>query len=159
MVSATPPLLQSPTHAAVRTQAQTCWDRAVESAGGLEARQRVMQDFNERSRFRKRGMAMTPTKFGISFTTKFLNQVRPPLQLPSGSPSLKLAGRQCTVSSRARGSHTVFCTARAMAHTYKDGAVLFTHWEAGGKGPAQTIMLCCQFTWGLSKCRCQYPHP
>ena len=57
-------------------QAQTCWDRAVESAGGLEARQAALKEFNERSRFRKRGLAMTPTKFGISFTTKFLNQVR-----------------------------------------------------------------------------------
>lgn len=26
------------------------------------------------NRFRKRGLAITPTKFGISFTTKFLNQ-------------------------------------------------------------------------------------
>lgn len=60
-------------------QAQTCWDRAVESAGGLEARQAAVNEFNERSRFRKRGLAMTPTKFGISFTTKFLNQVRQPM--------------------------------------------------------------------------------
>lgn len=56
-------------------QQRTCWDRAIESAGGLEERQRAIEEFNERSRFRKRGMAMTPTKFGISFTTKFLNQV------------------------------------------------------------------------------------
>ena len=61
-------------------------------------RQRAMQEFNERSRFRKRGMAMTPTKFGISFTTKFLNQVRPPLQLAPGSPSLTLAAVSCKMS-------------------------------------------------------------
>ena len=56
---------------------RTCWDRAIESAGGLEARQAAAAAFNERSRFRKRGLALTPTKFGISFTTKFLNQVTP----------------------------------------------------------------------------------
>ena len=39
-----------------------------------------MKEFNERSRFRKRGLAITPTKFGISFTTKFLNQVCPRLR-------------------------------------------------------------------------------
>lgn len=72
--------------AAVHAQAQTCWDRAVESAGGLEERQRAVHEFNERSRFRKRGLAMTPTKFGISFTTKFLNQVRPlAWQSPAGA--------------------------------------------------------------------------
>ena len=53
----------------------------MESAGGLEARQTAVKEFNERSRFRKRGLAMTPTKFGISFTTKFLNQVRQPLPM------------------------------------------------------------------------------
>ena len=58
-------------------QVRTCWDRAIESAGGLEARQAAVAAFNQGSRFRKRGIALTPTKFGISFTTKFLNQVTP----------------------------------------------------------------------------------
>ena len=56
-------------------QVRTCWDRAIESAGGLDARQAAVAAFNQGSRFRKRGIALTPTKFGISFTTKFLNQV------------------------------------------------------------------------------------
>ena len=59
----------------VLPQVRTCWDRAIESAGGLEARQAAVAAFNQGSRFRKRGIALTPTKFGISFTTKFLNQV------------------------------------------------------------------------------------
>lgn len=59
-------------------QVETCWDRAVVSAGGLEARYAAAAEFNKGSRFRKRGIAVTPTKFGISFTTKFLNQVRRP---------------------------------------------------------------------------------
>ena len=33
-----------------------------------------MDDFNKANRWRKRGLAVIPTKFGISFTTKFLNQ-------------------------------------------------------------------------------------
>lgn len=37
-------------------------------------RQRSVNQFNCTSRYRKRGLAATPTKFGISFTTKFLNQ-------------------------------------------------------------------------------------
>ena len=64
---------------------RTCWDRAIESAGGLEARQAAVAAFNQGSRFRKRGIALTPTKFGISFTTKFLNQVTPPPQGSLGS--------------------------------------------------------------------------
>ena len=45
------------------------------SAGGLGARRAAAAAFNARSRWRKRGFAAVPTKFGISFTTKFLNQV------------------------------------------------------------------------------------
>jgi xanthine dehydrogenase/oxidase len=56
-------------------QVRTCWEKAIESAGGLENRQKAVAEFNSKSRFRKRGLAVTPTKFGISFTTKFLNQV------------------------------------------------------------------------------------
>ena len=55
---------------------QRCWDLAVRSAGGLAERCAAAAAFNASSRFRKRGLAVVPTKFGISFTTKFLNQVR-----------------------------------------------------------------------------------
>jgi xanthine dehydrogenase/oxidase len=40
----------------------------------LRAREDVKQ-FNLQNRWKKRGVAMVPTKFGISFTTKFMNQV------------------------------------------------------------------------------------
>ncbi len=52
------------------------WDLALRSAGGLAARRAAADAFNAGSRFRKRGLAAVPTKFGISFTTKFLNQAR-----------------------------------------------------------------------------------
>lgn len=34
-----------------------------------------VEKFNLGNRWKKRGIAMIPTKFGISFTTKFMNQV------------------------------------------------------------------------------------
>ncbi len=38
------------------------------------SRREAVRQFNARQEFRKRGLAMTPVKFGISFTTSFLNQ-------------------------------------------------------------------------------------
>lgn len=55
-------------------QARACWEGAIESAGGLNARRSAVKAFNKEHRFRKRGIVAVPTKFGISFTTKFLNQ-------------------------------------------------------------------------------------
>ena len=55
-------------------QARRCWEDALASAGGLEARRRTVNEFNAAHTSRKRGIAITPTKFGISFTLKFLNQ-------------------------------------------------------------------------------------
>jgi xanthine dehydrogenase/oxidase len=40
----------------------------------VKTREEVDQ-FNAHNRWKKRGIAMVPTKFGISFTTKFMNQV------------------------------------------------------------------------------------
>ena len=54
-------------------QARRCWDEA-RALAGIEARHQAVAAFNAGSRFRKRGLATLPTKFGISFTTKFLNQ-------------------------------------------------------------------------------------
>lgn len=36
----------------------------------------LMSFLPRENRWRKRGLAMTPTKFGISFTATFMNQVR-----------------------------------------------------------------------------------
>jgi len=38
------------------------------------ARRKEIDHFNNENKYRKRGIAMTPVKFGISFTTAFLNQ-------------------------------------------------------------------------------------
>ena len=41
-----------------------------------ESRLADVAAFNELHRYKKRGIAVTPTKFGISFEVRFMNQVR-----------------------------------------------------------------------------------
>ncbi len=57
-------------------QIETCWD-LVYQRSDFDNRLKAVQEFNAGSRYRKRGLALIPTKFGISFTAKFLNQVQP----------------------------------------------------------------------------------
>lgn len=52
---------------------QRLWDELKSSCEFHKARETVEQ-FNSQNRWKKRGIAMIPTKFGISFTTKFMNQ-------------------------------------------------------------------------------------
>jgi xanthine dehydrogenase large subunit len=47
---------------------------ALELSSDYRARRAAVADFNARSPVLKRGLALTPIKFGISFTTSFLNQ-------------------------------------------------------------------------------------
>jgi xanthine dehydrogenase large subunit len=44
------------------------------ASSDFEARWQSIERFNAQSRHRKRGLAMTPVKFGISFTTNYYNQ-------------------------------------------------------------------------------------
>lgn len=46
----------------------------VVADSALAEREEAVTAFNAAHRWRKRGITATPTKFGISFTTKFLNQ-------------------------------------------------------------------------------------
>jgi len=50
------------------------WNELKLSCDFAKAREEVDQ-FNRHNRWRKRGIAMVPNKFGISFTTKLMNQV------------------------------------------------------------------------------------
>ncbi len=43
-------------------------------SSGYQQRRQLISIFNRQSRFIKKGLALTPVKFGISFTTAFLNQ-------------------------------------------------------------------------------------
>ncbi|KAK1313897.1 Xanthine dehydrogenase 1 [Acorus calamus] len=49
------------------------WDELKVSCDFCKVREDVNQ-FNSHNRWKKRGIAMVPTKFGISFTSKFMNQ-------------------------------------------------------------------------------------
>ena len=53
---------------------QRCWDSVDSMAENLEERRKAVTEFNANSRWRKRGLATIPTKFGISFTATFMNQ-------------------------------------------------------------------------------------
>ena len=47
---------------------------ALEASSDYRARRKAVAAFNAESRYLKRGIALMPIKFGISFTTTFLNQ-------------------------------------------------------------------------------------
>ncbi|OWM69193.1 hypothetical protein CDL15_Pgr025380 [Punica granatum] len=49
------------------------WNQLKQSCDFAKAREEADR-FNLQNRWKKRGVAMVPTKFGISFTTKFMNQ-------------------------------------------------------------------------------------
>ncbi|TVQ13645.1 MAG: xanthine dehydrogenase molybdopterin binding subunit, partial [Bacteroidetes bacterium] len=51
----------------------TLWDQLTASSDYHKRREQI-NAFNQKSRYVKRGLALTPVKFGISFTTSFLNQ-------------------------------------------------------------------------------------
>uniref|UniRef100_A0A8B9QN24 Xanthine dehydrogenase/oxidase n=1 Tax=Apteryx owenii TaxID=8824 RepID=A0A8B9QN24_APTOW len=50
-----------------------CWDECL-SSSSYHARKKQIEEFNRQNRWKKRGMCIIPTKFGISFTVPFLNQ-------------------------------------------------------------------------------------
>ncbi|NOZ45549.1 MAG: xanthine dehydrogenase molybdopterin binding subunit [Chlorobi bacterium] len=49
------------------------WEKLYKSSG-YKTQRKEIEEFNKKNEFIKRGMAITPVKFGISFTTSFLNQ-------------------------------------------------------------------------------------
>jgi xanthine dehydrogenase molybdopterin-binding subunit B len=50
-----------------------CWDEVKARSNYTEEVKRV-ETFNSRNRWKKLGLSLVPTKFGISFTAKHLNQ-------------------------------------------------------------------------------------
>ena len=51
-----------------------CWQECKEKCE-FSARRSAAQEFNLQHRWRKRGMAIVPVKFGVAFSESFLNQV------------------------------------------------------------------------------------
>jgi hypothetical protein len=56
----------------------------------LPRRRAAVDAFNKENRWKKRGLSVTPVKFGMSFTAKFMNQVL--LSLP---PTPAIAPARC----------------------------------------------------------------
>jgi len=52
---------------------QKIWDSIMISSD-YKRRKQEINEFNNSNKYKKRGIALTPVKFGISFTTAFLNQ-------------------------------------------------------------------------------------
>ncbi|KAF1773116.1 CO dehydrogenase flavoprotein-like, FAD-binding, subdomain 2 [Phytophthora cactorum] len=52
---------------------RTLWQHTIDRSG-FEAKKAEVEAFNKNNRWKKRGVAIIPTKFGISFTSKFMNQ-------------------------------------------------------------------------------------
>ncbi len=52
---------------------ETIWNQLMESSG-YHFRRKAIEHFNKQSTLKKRGIALIPVKFGISFNTPFLNQ-------------------------------------------------------------------------------------
>src|SRR5207302_5545809 len=52
---------------------ETIWDQLLKTSRFAERRQAI-EEFNAAHPHRKRGMSITPVKFGISFTATFFNQ-------------------------------------------------------------------------------------
>jgi xanthine dehydrogenase/oxidase len=50
-----------------------CWDEVKTRSNYNDEVERI-QKFNSENRWKKRGISLIPTKFGLAFTAKFLNQ-------------------------------------------------------------------------------------
>nr|CAD7437878.1 unnamed protein product [Timema bartmani] len=59
--------------AIVNCSLRRCWDECLQRAN-FTARKVEVDNFNRQNRWKKRGLSVVPTMFGISFTSLFLNQ-------------------------------------------------------------------------------------
>jgi len=49
--------------------------KEILASSSWDQRMAAVSEFNQQNRWKKRGLAMVPVKFGMSFTAKFMNQV------------------------------------------------------------------------------------
>ncbi|XP_011311010.1 xanthine dehydrogenase/oxidase [Fopius arisanus] len=57
----------------LRCTLDRCWHQCILQSD-YEARRAGVEEFNRRNRYRKRGIAVIPTKFGVGYSLGFLNQ-------------------------------------------------------------------------------------
>ncbi|KAH1090610.1 hypothetical protein J1N35_017867 [Gossypium stocksii] len=92
------------------------WSELKVSCDFLKVREEV-DEFNLHNRWKKRGIAMIPTKFGISFTTKFMNQEQNTRRMIGHAKEIN-GLYYLEKSSEEAG---------ALVNVYTDGTVLVTH--------------------------------
>lgn len=88
-----------------------CWYECKEQAK-FDERKAQIEEFNRKNRWRKRGIAMVPTKFGIAFTALFLNQAGALIHIyADGSVLLSHGGTEM-----GQGLHTkmIQCASKAL---------------------------------------------
>jgi xanthine dehydrogenase/oxidase len=86
------------------------WDELTTSAQ-LAARRAAVAEFNAANTWRKRGLAVVPTKFGINFTAKFMNQGGSLVHLYTDGTVLISHGG----TEMGQGLHTKVCQVAARA--------------------------------------------
>lgn len=68
------------------------WEQILTKTNYKQQRQDI-NEFNSKNKWKKRGLAITPTKFGLSFTARFLNQAGALVHIyPDGSILISHAG-------------------------------------------------------------------
>jgi xanthine dehydrogenase/oxidase len=86
------------------------WDR-VYSEMQVEHRRSHIKEFNEKNKWLKRGLAVLPTKFGIAFTAKYMNQGGALVHLYTDGTVLVSHGG----TEMGQGLHTKVCQVVAQA--------------------------------------------
>lgn len=86
------------------------WDRIFEEQNIAERRKNIAA-FNQKHKWIKRGLAVTPTKFGIAFTAKFMNQGGALVHLYTDGTVLVSHGG----TEMGQGLHTKVCQVAAQA--------------------------------------------
>jgi xanthine dehydrogenase/oxidase len=86
------------------------WDRLYMELG-VEHRRKEIDDFNAKNKWIKRGMSLIPTRFGIAFTAKFMNQGGALVHLYTDGTVLVSHGG----TEMGQGLHTKVCQVAAQA--------------------------------------------
>lgn len=102
----------------IRWHVPRAWDEAMRE-GGVDRRRASVDAFNRKHRFRKRGLCVIPTKFGISFTAKFMNQGGALVHVYQDGTVLVSHGG----TEMGQGLHTKVCQIAARAFGLEEGKV------------------------------------
>ena len=86
------------------------WDRLYREVG-VESRRKELDEFNGKNKWVKRGLAVIPTKFGIAFTAKYMNQGGALVHLYTDGTVLVSHGG----TEMGQGLHTKVCQVAAQA--------------------------------------------